>query len=383
MITRYVYVFLLAFVILACTKYHFEVSILKSNIVDHHISRYVNQLQNILNKTQDASNYDISRLADCLDPKIQHNIFINNRPVLKELNPKVENNGFSKTISFSDNTKIIVGFADVFTELIPPLHTHTLIDIAFNISILTLITFFGFNISKHVHQIYEAKVHKLQLRILEDKKINMFFTNLAAQNLPIDKNIALEESICFINLSETISNDSVISINDLSALFKTYFNTHSEHISFEIESDTEIFNFKNKPLLYQVIYSITSYIIFLSIDSKIDQQKIIIIIKNDDSDNASISFEFNGFPIRNKEELVRLSNGYFETHANLFNLNVYDIITTLNKCGFSLSVSHKNKKNIIIIEQKEKVLYNVRRDSCNKGKLINFEDIKKQSKRKI
>jgi hypothetical protein len=143
-----------------------------------------------------------------------------------------------------------------------------------------------------------------------------------------------------------------INTKELIDIFNDRFGQEDENISVQISSKTKKVYFASKASLYQIIYSLISYLIFMiNKQSPIVKQNISLIINNTEK-GMLLYFEYGGFPIMGEEELLRMSYCFFRTHANPFLLNINQVFNVLRVSGFDCNISY-DQSNIINISRAE------------------------------
>ncbi|MDP5021295.1 MAG: hypothetical protein NWP91_06160 [Rickettsiaceae bacterium] len=143
-----------------------------------------------------------------------------------------------------------------------------------------------------------------------------------------------------------------INVAQLIDLFKDRFNQENDNILVKITGKAKVVYFSSKAALYQIIYSVISYLIFIiNKQSPATQQNITLIVDNT-TKTTNLYFEYDGFPVVEEKELFKMSNYFFKTHANPFLLNINQVFNILRINGFNCNVSY-NVCNTIVILQKE------------------------------
>ena len=147
-----------------------------------------------------------------------------------------------------------------------------------------------------------------------------------------------------------------IKVEQLINLFADRFNEENENIKVKLISQVRVVYFVSKAALYQIIYSIISYLIFI-INKQTNGSKhdIRVIIDNIDK-SIKLSFEYDGLAEQEEMELLKMSSYFFRKHANPFLLNMNQIFDILRDNGFDCRV-HYHKCNLIEILQKKQEAY--------------------------
>ncbi|WP_375319424.1 hypothetical protein [Candidatus Tisiphia endosymbiont of Oplodontha viridula] len=143
-----------------------------------------------------------------------------------------------------------------------------------------------------------------------------------------------------------------IDTSKLVTLFIDRFNQEDENISFEISSKAKILYFSSNAALYQIIYSVISYILFLLKKQPFVIKHNIRLTINSIKQKIVLHFEYDGYPIMTAQELLKTSNNFFKTHANPFLLNLSQVFNILQANGYNYQVSH-NQNNVIEIYSNE------------------------------
>ncbi len=131
-------------------------------------------------------------------------------------------------------------------------------------------------------------------------------------------------------------------------LFIDRFDQEDESISFEISSKTKILYFASNAALYQIIYSVISYLFFLLKKQPVITKHNIRLTIDSIKQKMILHFEYNGYPIMTAQELLQTSNNFFKTHANPFLLNISQVFNILQANGYNYQISH-NQSNVIEI----------------------------------
>ena len=145
-----------------------------------------------------------------------------------------------------------------------------------------------------------------------------------------------------------------INVAQLIDLFNDRFNQEDENISVQIISRVKEVYFSSKASLYQIIYSLISYLIFIiNNQSPTAKHNISLVIVNIER-VIRLRFEYDGFPVTEEKELLKMSNYFFKTHANPFLLNINQVFNILRINGFDCDISY-DQCNIIDISQKKQL----------------------------
>jgi hypothetical protein len=142
-----------------------------------------------------------------------------------------------------------------------------------------------------------------------------------------------------------------INVTQLVELFNNRFNQEDENISVQITGKVKVVYFASKASLYQIIYSLISYLVFIIKEqSPIAKNNIRLVIDNIER-VIRLRFECDGFPITDEQELLKMSSSFFKIHANPFLLNINQVFNLLRTNGFDCNISH-SEFNIIDILRK-------------------------------
>ena len=158
---------------------------------------------------------------------------------------------------------------------------------------------------------------------------------------------------CSIILYQENKTDE-INAKELIDLFYDRFNQEDKNISVHITSKAKEVYFSSKASLYQVIYSIISYLIFvINKQSSTSKHNIKLVINNIER-VIRLRFEYDGFPITEEKELLKMSNYFFRTHANPFLLNINQVFNILRTNGFDCDISYDRFNIIEVLQVKQK-----------------------------
>jgi hypothetical protein len=207
------------------------------------------------------------------------------------------------------------------------------------------------------------KIWNLNFNKQKDLEINCLLAVEANQIALIDENDHDQDTMikdCRLkNSSDKVpcsiilyQEDKIEEINvaQLIDLFNDRFNQEDENISVKITSKVKEVYFASKASLYQIIYSLISYLIFvINKQSPIAKHNIRLVIDNIER-VIRLRFEYDGFPIIEEKELLKMSNYFFKTHANPFLLNINQVFNILRINKFDCNLSY-DQFNIIEISQ--------------------------------
>jgi hypothetical protein len=153
-----------------------------------------------------------------------------------------------------------------------------------------------------------------------------------------------------------------INVKDLIEIFTSRFSAINDNISLHVQSSDQNIAFVSKASLYQIIYSIISYIVFILREQAYNKKHEIRLIINSIEKAIQLRFKYDGFPITGEQELFKMSNGFFKTYANPFLLDINQVFNVLRTNGFDCNVSH-NQFNVIEIVQKTQPSYKQKADN--------------------
>lgn len=145
-----------------------------------------------------------------------------------------------------------------------------------------------------------------------------------------------------------------IDTTELSEIFTSRFSEIKYNILLNIQSFEPYIKFASKAALYQIIYSVISYITVILSEQYNDKPEIKLIIKSN-SKAVQLLFEYGGSPITAEQDLFKMANIFFKKHANPFLLNINQVFSILRDNGFDCNVKY-NRCNIIEIIQKEQTV---------------------------
>lgn len=158
---------------------------------------------------------------------------------------------------------------------------------------------------------------------------------------------------CSIVLYNEIQTEK-INIAKLITILGDRFAQEDDSILIELSSNMKFVNFSSEAALCQIIYSLISYITFLLTKQGNGSIKRNIKLTIDHiEERLQLYIKYEGFPVRDEQELLRMTNIFFKTHANLFILNVEQIFSILRKNGYECNVIHSELNSIEIKQKKE------------------------------
>ncbi|WP_425364008.1 hypothetical protein [Candidatus Tisiphia endosymbiont of Hybos culiciformis] len=370
---------------------------LSSNIQDKNIS--INSTSSeieICNEALQCKNYNIFLFGESLNRNIPE--FINYKIELNKnflySNIKIQNYQMDKIYHINDSHQLNISLAinSVFWHKVETdikrsfwILTASIIANMLLLYVLLKISFNSFSKSYALHyqDEYAAELeqlkfeHQQELKHCEislmkkiwnndfnkqkDLEINCLFAQEANQISLIDNNSNNQEDMlkdyrlknfgdkvpCSIVLYQENKIEE-IDTTKLVDLFIDRFNQEDENISFEISSKAKILYFASNAALYQIIYSVISYIFFLLRKQPFVTKHNIRLTINSIKQKMVLHFEYDGYPIMTAQELLKTSNNFFKTHANPFLLNLSQVFNILQVNGYNYQVSH-NQSNVIEI----------------------------------
>jgi len=204
----------------------------------------------------------------------------------------------------------------------------------------------------------------------KDLEINCLFAQEANRIAFLDNNIDDQESIIKDNNFKNFSNKAPCSIilyrSDikeeinlvrLSKIFSERFSSENEKLLIMLPTETKAMSFVSEAALYQIIYSITCYLFFwLKNESPACNHQIKLSIKTDHN-RLILLFEYQGSHVRGEEELFKISNNFFRTHANPFLLNINQIYNLLKANDYNFNISYDKRNVIEILESNKSIAH--------------------------
>jgi len=201
------------------------------------------------------------------------------------------------------------------------------------------------------------KIWNLEYSITKEAELNYLFSREANKLAMIiqeientdfnHKNKFLPYTIPLYRKTNELEN---IDTTELAEIFTSRFSEIKDNIFVNIQSFEPYIQFASKAALYQIIYSIISYITFILSDQYNDKHEVRLIIKSNKK-VVELLFEYGGSPITGEKELFKMANIFFKKHANPFLLNINQVFSILKDNGFDCNVKN-NRHNIIEIVQK-------------------------------
>lgn len=199
------------------------------------------------------------------------------------------------------------------------------------------------------------------------------------QNIIEEKGIQAicKDMPCSIVLyNNQIVNQEFVNVEDLIKVFNGRFKNESEKIAFSISANTKEFVFKSKAAIYQILYSIITYLIFfVSEQAKTDNYNVQVTILQTKK-GLSLNFAYDGSIVHSEKQLFSLTDNFFKAHANPFILNLNQIFKILKDDGFDYLIRY-NKTNTIEITQKSEAHI----ASHQNGNVISLDFVNKEKKK--
>lgn len=146
---------------------------------------------------------------------------------------------------------------------------------------------------------------------------------------------------CSIILYSSDKESEKIDTNDLVKVFSSRFVNSEDNISISINSLEKSIKFLSKASLYQIIYSVMSYIIFLLKEQSRTSTYNIKFSISDKKDNLYLLFEYDGLPLHKEEEVLKFSTRFLKKAANPFLLGVDQVLKILRADDFNCDIFHK------------------------------------------
>jgi hypothetical protein len=149
-----------------------------------------------------------------------------------------------------------------------------------------------------------------------------------------------KNSPCSVILYYNQREQETVNTKNLIEIFSNRFANSEDNISILITSSEQSIKFASKESLYQIIYSVINYIIFiLKEQSCTFKYNLKFNILNKQS-KLCLFFEYDGFPIHNEEDLLKFSNKFLKKNVNLFLLSLNQIFHILRIDNFNCKVGH-------------------------------------------
>ena len=195
------------------------------------------------------------------------------------------------------------------------------------------------------------KIWNLEYSKEKDTELNYLFSQEANQlailmqgaesfsNRSIDN---YKNSLCSVILYYNQRKQEIVKTKNLIEIFSNRFANSEDNISILITSSEQDIKFASKEALYQIIYSIINYIIFiLKEQSCTIKYNLKFSILNKQS-KLCLFFEYDGITINNEEDILKLSNKFLKKNVNPFLLSLNQIFHILKIDNFNCKVGHSN-----------------------------------------
>lgn len=196
------------------------------------------------------------------------------------------------------------------------------------------------------------KIWNLEYRNKRDQELNRVFSKKAnklalaihdQENNNNDKEDYLRCSSCSIILYQKNNKNEEINTAAIISDFSDRFSDSEDNIKIKLSSQEQVVKFSSKEFLYQIIYSTINCILFtLKEQLSAEEYWINCSISKDSKGLASLTFYYNGLPIRNEKDLMKLSNAFLQTNANPFCIGVNQIFHVLKQDNFKCLVGNDN-----------------------------------------
>ena len=201
------------------------------------------------------------------------------------------------------------------------------------------------------------KLWNLEYSKEKDTELNYLFSQEANQlailmqgaesfsNRSIDN---YKNSLCSVILYYNQREQEIVKTKNLIEIFSNRFANSEDNISIIITSSEQNIKFASKEALYQIIYSIINYIIFILKEQSCTLKynlKFSILNKRS---KLCLFFEYDGFPIHNEEDALKFSNKFLKKNVNPFLLSLNQIFHILKIDNFNCKVGHSEHNFIEI-----------------------------------
>jgi hypothetical protein len=317
------------------------------NQISNNIISIINKNEGAINKFNESS---ISRSVR----EISNNFYckiVNNNKVIFCYPDNLDKYEYEKTY-FIKNTNVQIYLKIYVYDYSPFNNLVNLLGLFFLIG-----NIFGyFYIKKSFFNQLKYEIIKEQKAINQKNKLllkqNDKINNILLNDFLISNEINHEEVEFYKKNIESIQISDFI--NDFQGLFGKLI----------IKSELDKIDFYSRFGFYQIVYSMTLYIKWLSIKNK--SETIYLDIK-EYKENTIIEFKFGGFPIDNLDSLLSLNKKYIDSKSNFFTLDIKHIITILKNTSFDLNSFNKDNINYIVIisniEKDESTIKNKKKTS--------------------
>jgi len=206
------------------------------------------------------------------------------------------------------------------------------------------------------------KIWNVEYKTEKDKEINLMFSQKANQmaffipreeGLSLEQYTRIEQQPCSIILYQTNAEKEKISIQKIIKKFSGRFTDLEEGISIIITGSDEYIYFSSKEFLYQIIYSIINCIMFILKEQNSIKNNEIRFDITTYKGKQRLFWSYSGLPIKNKKDLIKLSDKFLNNTANPFCLSMNHIFTILKNDNFDCIVGCDDLNYITITEKIE------------------------------
>lgn len=196
-----------------------------------------------------------------------------------------------------------------------------------------------------IHRILSEEAHKLTLMANKQEDSNEM------------RNI--RQGLCTLSLYVQREGYEKIKVSKLTEIFLDRYDRASKELDFGIKSDFQDIKFTSKAVLYQIIYSILTYLYFI-LNRQSDNSACNLRLEiGEKYDRASLKFKFNGRPIRDLKELSKYYMQFFQKNVDPFILSLDQIHEILKAEKYSFNIGFKGSNYISIEKLKEEKSKNI------------------------
>lgn len=154
-----------------------------------------------------------------------------------------------------------------------------------------------------------------------------------------------------ILLYSKLREQEKIDIKGLVNIFCNRFYNSESNISISIESSELSVEFASKTFLYQIVYSVIAYILFILKEQSCVMKYNLRVNILKKQNRLCLLFEYDGFPFSTEDGLFKQCNKFLRKYANPFLISLYQIFLILKENDFNCDVG-RNKFNFIEITKK-------------------------------
>lgn len=223
---------------------------------------------------------------------------------------------------------------------------------------------------QYIGQITKSKERDLEKRIWnveytekKDREINLIFSRYA-QFIASDQKENQDIPCTIILTTGQKRKSEKINLYKVKKLFNERFESQEENVDIIISYYKEYIYFNSKILLYQIIYSIFNYIIFIIKFYNVRYSKIILSLGKEDN---IINFEIKGKELE-KYNFRNINEEFKRQQANPFIIDLYKIKEALAIEKYSIDFTELGK---IVISQKRE------NNHFTKSNVINIDSRRK------